>query len=272
MTRPISLAHLTLLELAPPELIRVAANAGYTSVGLRLIAVTDTTPGYPLMGDPAMMRDTLSAIIETGVTVNDIEFVRLTPEFDPMALGGFLEAGAQLGAKYIVTAPYDPDLQRLADNLAAFSDHSGQFELKPVLEFFPWTNVPDLRTAQRIVEQTGDASIGILVDTLHFDRSGSSLSDLASVDSARLPFIHVCDAPVKDFYSNEELLHTARAARLTPGHGDIPISEILGFLPGDLPIALEVPLEDRGGRNCLEVAREILSQSIIYLDRNSSIK
>ena len=33
-----SLAHLTVLSLAPPEMIDVAARCGYGSVGLRLIA------------------------------------------------------------------------------------------------------------------------------------------------------------------------------------------------------------------------------------------
>lgn len=269
MKRTISLAHLTLLELPPPDLIRVAAEAGFASVGLRLIAVTDTTPGYPLMTDRAMLRDTLRAIKETGVSVNDIEFVRMTPEFDPEALRGFLEVGADMGAKYIVTAPYDPDLSRLTDNLAEFSGHSAEFGLKPVLEFFPWTNVPDFPSALRIVEKTGDPSIGVLVDTLHFNRSGSLLSYLTSVDLARLPFIHVCDAPVKDAYSHEELLHTARAARLIPGSGDIPIAEILAHMPGDIPIALEVPLEDRRGSSPIEIARKILSGTEALLERTS---
>jgi hypothetical protein len=47
-----SLAHLTVLNLPPPEMVRVAARTGYHYIGLRMIAVTDTTPGYPLMHEP----------------------------------------------------------------------------------------------------------------------------------------------------------------------------------------------------------------------------
>jgi sugar phosphate isomerase/epimerase len=267
MTRALSLAHLTFLELTPPALIHVAAQAGFTSVGLRLIAVTDTTPGYPLADDPAMMRDTLQAIKDTGVTVNDIEFLRLTPEFDPKVLHWFLEAGAELGAKNIVTAPYDPDLHRLTDHLAAFAEQAAAFGLNPVLEFFPWTNVPDLQSALRIVETTGNAAIGVLMDTLHFNRSGSSLSDLAAADPARFSFVHVCDAPVQPSYSTEELLFTARTARLMPGQGDIPIADILAQLPDDTPVALEIPLENRRGLPCDAVAKDMLAQTIAYLGR-----
>jgi sugar phosphate isomerase/epimerase len=265
MIRPLSLAHLTLLELAPPELIRIAAIAGFSSVGLRLISVTDTTPGYPLMDDPHMMRDTLKVMEETGVTVNDIEFVRLTPDFDAKAFTGFLEAGAKLRAKYIITAPYDPDLERLTDNLEAFAIHASAFGLKPVLEFFPWTNVPNFQSALRIVENTGNKSVGVLLDTLHFDRSQSSLSDLAAADPARLPFIHLCDAPAQVSYSIEELVHTARAARLIPGEGSIPLAEILALLPDDIPIVLEVPMEGRLGST--KVARSAFEFSQAFFTK-----
>jgi hypothetical protein len=67
-----SLAHLTVLNLPPPEMIRVAARTGYHCVGLRLIAVTGTTPGYPPMNDPALMRDTKAALADTRVRVLDI--------------------------------------------------------------------------------------------------------------------------------------------------------------------------------------------------------
>ena len=74
-----SLAHLTVLGLPPPEMIRVAARTGYRTVGLRLIAGHRDQPGYPLMDDPAMLRATRRAMAETGVGVLDIEFVKITP-------------------------------------------------------------------------------------------------------------------------------------------------------------------------------------------------
>ena len=47
---------------------------------------------------------------DTGVGVLDIEFVRITPEIDVEALEPFLAVGAELGARHLITAPYDPDL------------------------------------------------------------------------------------------------------------------------------------------------------------------
>jgi len=243
MSAAFSLAHLTVLGLPPPEMIRVAARTGYRHVGLRLIAVTADSPGYPLTTEPAMMRDTKAAMADTGVGVLDIEFVKITPEIDVPDLEPFVAAGAELGARHVITAPYDLDLGRLADRLGAIGELAARHGLSAVLEFFPWTVVPDLATAARVVEATGRADIGILVDTLHFDRSGSPFEQLDRVPPSRLPLVHVCDAPAEKPTTTEGLLHTARAERLPPGEGGIDVVGILRRMPPGIPVALEVPME-----------------------------
>jgi sugar phosphate isomerase/epimerase len=257
LTARFSLAHLTVLSLAPPEAVEVAARTGYQTVGLRLLRVMETTPGYPLMDDRPMMRATKTAMAATGVGVLDIELVRITPDIEVASLEPFLAAGAELGAKYVLTSPYDSDLARLADRLAAISDLASQYGLRAVLEFFPWTVVPDLDSALRMVEAAERSELGILVDTLHFNRSGSRLEQLDRIPAARLPFVHVSDAPVQESYTTEELLHTARAERLPPGEGGIDINGILGHMPRDIPMALEVPMTSR---NAVEGAEAVALQ------------
>lgn len=256
-----SLAHLTVLDTAPPAMMRMAASLGYDRVGLRLIRVTETTPGYPLHEDPAFLRETIRAQQDSGIAVNDIEFVRLTPEFRAAAFGDFLAAGAALGARHVICAPYDPDLSRLSDNLAALQAEARSFGLSCVLEFFPWTVVPDLAAARRIVEMAGP-NLGILLDTLHFNRSNSSLDDLAALPPARLPFIHLCDAMVHPPYSTDDLLHAGRAERLPPGDGQIPLRPILERLPTGIPISLEVPMTIRQAElGSAAVAADILGKA-----------
>ncbi|MGI4794347.1 MAG: sugar phosphate isomerase/epimerase family protein [Janthinobacterium lividum] len=242
MPRSFSLAHLTAIVLSPPELIHVAARAGYQSVGLRLIAVTPDSPGYPLMDDPAAMRATKAAIADTGVGVMDIEFIRITPETDVNALEPFVAAGAELGAKYVITAPYDPDHRRLSDRLGAISDLCGGYGIQAVLEFFPWTDVPDLATAAQVVEATGREHCGILVDTLHYARGASAPEHFDGLAPSRFPFVHVCDAPAGTSWTREELFHAGRIERLPPGEGGIDIRTILQHLPPDIPVGLEVPM------------------------------
>ena len=54
---PIGIAHLTLLALTPPELVTVAAAAGYDFVGVRVKAVTEGEHQYPMQpGSPVNPR------------------------------------------------------------------------------------------------------------------------------------------------------------------------------------------------------------------------
>jgi sugar phosphate isomerase/epimerase len=237
-----SLAHLTALSVPPPDLIRMAARAGYHSVGLRLLQVTPNSPGYPLMTDRAMLRETIRAIADTGVGVNDIEFVRITPEIDIAALEPFFAVGAELGAHWAVAGPYDPDLARLTDRFGDLCDLAGRYSQGVVLEFFPWTEIRGVADATAIVEGAGRDNGAILVDTLHFDRCGCALEDLDSVAPARLPFVHVCDVPAEKPTTLAGLLHHARAERLPPGEGRIEIKGVVSHMPAGIPIALEVPM------------------------------
>ena len=57
----------------------------------------------------------------TGRRLSDIEFVKITPEIEVAALEPFIAAGGSLGARHLITAPYDRDHARLSDNLDAIA-------------------------------------------------------------------------------------------------------------------------------------------------------
>ncbi|WP_138472873.1 sugar phosphate isomerase/epimerase [Poseidonocella sp. HB161398] len=239
MRRKLSIAHLTAIELDPPALIEAAGAAGFDAVGLRLVRVTPESPGYPLSARSELAK-TRRAMAATGVEVSDIEFLRLTPDFRLEDVLPALETGALLGARHVIAAPYDPDLTRLSASLAALAAAAAERGMRAVLEFFPWTPVPDLATCWQVVAAAGPLP-GILVDPLHFERSGSRLADIARIPAERFPFAHFCDAPVKPHYSEAELLDAARRLRLAPGQGGIALEPLLRALPPGLPLGLEVP-------------------------------
>ena len=79
-----SLAHLTALDCPPPQLIRIAAGAGYDFVGLRTIALgLPGEPRYDLNVDPLLGRETAAALADTGVKFWDIELARIVDDQDP---------------------------------------------------------------------------------------------------------------------------------------------------------------------------------------------
>lgn len=266
MSHRLSVAHLSAITLPPADFIHAAADAGFSGVGLRLLRVTDDSPGYPLMDDPAQMRATLAAMRATGLAVRDIEFVKITPDLDLPVLQPMLDAGAELGAGQLIAAPYDDDLSRLADRLGALADMARQRGIGVVLEFFPWTVVPNLAACWKVVRQAGD--VGILADSLHVDRSGSDLGLLRMIPPERLPFAHLCDALRQPSYSTEDLLATARAERLPPGQGQIDLVRFIKALPKDIDLSCEVPmtrmLQEQGGA---AVLRLIHQAAVALLDR-----
>jgi sugar phosphate isomerase/epimerase len=252
------------LSLAPPEMVSVAARTGYRHVGLRLIGVSPDGAAYPLMSDRPMMRETKMRLADTGLEVLDIEFVRLAPDTDPRSLVSFLEAGAELGARYVVTAPYDADPARLSARFAELCDLAAPLGLGVVLEFYPWTVVASLSGAAAIVAAADRPNGGILVDTLHFARTDSRLQDLEDTPAARLPFLHLADAPAEVPATAEALIHTARSERLPPGEGGIDIPAIVRRMPAGIPIALEVPMDS--------LSREIGPEGVARRVRKSAAR
>ncbi|GGN98705.1 hypothetical protein GCM10010112_91850 [Actinoplanes lobatus] len=236
-----SLAHLTALSLSPPELVEAAASAGYRYVGIRLTRVTPHEPHYPLATDPALMRTTKVRLAATGVEVLDIELARIGPDEDPRDFQRFLEAGAELGARHVITQLPDPDRARKVDRFARLCEMARPLGLTVDLEFPSWTETPDLTEAARVLRAAGQPNGGMLIDLLHFARSGSSVADLRELPAEWFHFAHVCDAPAAIPATSEGLIHTARFERLYPGDGGIDLDGILAALPPGLPYALEIP-------------------------------
>ncbi|GIH07933.1 hypothetical protein Rhe02_60000 [Rhizocola hellebori] len=263
-----SLAHLTALSLSPPELVEAAADAGYRYVGLRLTRVTMQEPHYPLATDPALMRTTKVRLAATGIEVLDIELARISPFEDPRDFQRFLEAGAELGARHVIAQLPDPDRARKIDRYAQLCEMARPLGLTVDLEFPSWTETPDLGEAARVLRAADQPNAGILVDLLHFARSGSSVAQLRELPAHWFHFAHVCDAPAAVPTTNEGLIHTARFERLFPGEGGIDVPGILAALPAGIPYALEIPRATHVAQvGAKEHARLAIAATRAHLDR-----
>lgn len=236
-----SLAHLTALSLSPPELVDAAAAAGYRYVGLRMTKVTPQEPHYPLAYDPRLMRATKTHLAATGIEVLDVELARITSGDNPRDYLRFLEAGAELGARHVITQLPDADFHRKSDRFAELCQLAAPLGLTIDLEFPSWTETPNLSEAVRVLRAAEQPNAGLLIDLLHFARSQSSVEDLGQLPREWFHYVHVCDAPAEIPATTAELIHTARFERLFPGEGGIDMHGILAALPEGIPFALEIP-------------------------------
>ncbi|HYQ68260.1 TIM barrel protein [Actinophytocola sp.] len=253
-----SVAHLSALSLSPPELISAAADAGYDFVGLRLTRVTPDEPHYPVATDPALLRETKARLADTGVRVLDVELARIGPHDDPRTFQRYLEVGAELGARHVITQLPDANRDRKTEHFALLCDLARPLGLTIDLEFPSWTETPNLAEATYVLRTADRVNAGMLIDLLHFARSQSSIEELRELPREWFHFAHVCDAPARIPATVEGLIHTARFERLFPGEGGIDVRGVLDALPRNIPYALEIPRASLtaqvGERECLRRA------------------
>jgi sugar phosphate isomerase/epimerase len=268
MSRVYSLAYLTAAPLAPPDVVTLAAKLGYAAVGMRALPAAPGGDFDPLIEDKALLRETVARIGDAGVGVFDVEIVRIAPDFSVETFRPFLDVCGALGARAVLVAGDDPDAARLTDSYAAFCDAAAPYGLTADLEFMPWTEIPNARAALRIVEGASRPNGGVLVDALHAGRSATTPADIAAIPRKYLHYAQICDAPVPTPKTNEELIFTARRARLPPGEGGIDLAGIFAALPADLPVSVEVPHDERKlavgveswARQALAAARGVLAR------------
>lgn len=241
MTRPISLAALTVLELSPLEMVSCAAEAGYSHVGLRLIPATPAEPEHPIIGDTPLVRETQRRLADTGVKVLDVEIFRLKPDTRVADYEPAIETGARLGASDILVAGNDRDENRLSDSFAALCDVAAKYGLAANLEFMPWTDAKNLPQAARIVGRAARPNSGLLIDAMHLSRSRSRLEDIATLPAHWLRYLQLCDLPAQVPATMDEILVEARAERLFPGEGGLDLLGLLRAMPRILPLSLEIP-------------------------------
>ncbi|MDD2867860.1 TIM barrel protein [Neomegalonema sp.] len=242
MSHPLSLAFLTIFEAGPVEAVRIAAATGHQMVGLRILpAAAAGEPDYPLLTDDRLLREVRAALSDTGVGVGDVEIIRLKAQNDWDLFARFCARCAALSARHVLVAGDDPDPARLTENFARFCDLAAPHGLTADLEFMPWTAVPDLAAASRIVEGAGRANGGILVDALHYDRSATTLEQIAALPRARVNYVQFCDGPVPYDPGDEGLIRIARGERLFPGQGGIDLIGLARSIPADATISVEAP-------------------------------
>jgi sugar phosphate isomerase/epimerase len=158
------------------------------------------------------------------------------------------------------------DLDRAAEALAGVCDRAADHGLRITLEYLPWSGIPDAATALAVVERSGRANAGVMIDTWHTFRGPTDAAQLRALPAERIGSVQLSDAPAAPA---EDLVVETMEARLLPGEGDAPLAEWLRILEAKgsgARIGVEVfsrvlaslpPAEL--GRRCGEAARRVLA-------------
>jgi sugar phosphate isomerase/epimerase len=236
----VGLAALTVLECPHDSQVRIAAQAGYTHVGLRLVPVAGQPHSHPL--DIALLE---ACLRETGVRVLDVEVFRLTPETKIADWENVLAVSQRLGASDILVHGADADESRLVETFGRLCELAGRHKLRANLEPMPWVDVSNIASALRVLRGAGKSNSGLLVDAIHFSRARDSLAELKKVPREYLHYAQLCDARREIPSDREEIIRQARGDRLFPGEGGLDLRGLLAALPAGIPLSLEVPVMEK---------------------------
>lgn len=236
----LSLAHMTVLDAAPVELVEVARTGGFNAVGLRVVAPPGHAPVTPVVDDRALQGRLKRRLSDLAMTVLDIEAFWIEPDTRVDAWQAALETGAALGARHALTIGFDPDRSRLIDRFGAFCALAHRCGLRTMLEFMPASTVPDLKSAHDLLTAAAPDDAGLLVDALHLARSGTTLAEIADLDPALFSYVHLCDAAAVSPPADGLRLE-GRFGRLYPGEGALDLEAFLKAFPAGTPIAVEAP-------------------------------
>ena len=114
-----------------------------------------------------------------------------------------------------------------------------------------------LAHAVDVVARSKRANASVLIDALHFSRSGGLPAHVAEVDPSLFRYAQICDAgpDMPGLTDTPALIREARTGRLLPGEGVLPLAELVAALPAGLPLAIEAPCRATADLPALERAK-----------------
>jgi len=240
---PLSLHHLTALDVSPPELVTIAADLGCDHVCLFTQVQPETRALFPAVEDAAMAAAVAERCAATGVSVHNLEYFPVTPETDPKCYRPALERGARLGARRATAHIHDAERGRALATFAALCGLAAEYDLRIGLEFTVFSKVSTLEAALAFVRDAGCGNGDVVLDALHFFRSGGDAATLTSLDLSRVGYVQICDGPAR--ITEEARMHEAVAERGLPGEGAFSLAAFVAALPPGPVIDVEVPQSAR---------------------------
>jgi sugar phosphate isomerase/epimerase len=239
----IGIEFISVLGQPPVEFIGVAADLGCRNIGIALEPIV-TWSGYShwsLRTDATLRRETKAALADRGVSISVGEGFFAWPRADLRDAEADLDLMAELGVRRVNMLSANPDQARTFDQCAVFAELAGKRGMTATLEFLPGMPMTaNLEEALAVVRHVDRPNFGLLIDTMHLFRSGSSVADVAALDPASIGYVQLCDVPLVSRYADYS--DEARFDRLAPGDGELPLAEFVAILPPDVIIGLEVPM------------------------------
>jgi sugar phosphate isomerase/epimerase len=188
-----------------------------------------------------------------------------------------LDIAARSGARTVITATLAsglPPLSEAAIWLQHLCDLAADRGLLISFEFLPWTAVPTVASAVRLIDAVDRDNLGLVIDAWHWFRQpgGPDLATLRSVPPERIHVLHLDDASSEP---PPDLMMESGTARLLPGEGAVDIVDLVNLIDdiGATPmVASEVFSSSLRTLGAFENARRqyVAAQDVLLRSRQES--
>lgn len=234
----VAMAPLTLGRPEAFEYLAAAREGGFRRVGL--------TPRLPdggltrLCEDASYRRAVAAELRRTGMTVVDVGVVKLDEQYSLGEARLVMDVGRELGSDRIIVINQESARDRAVARFGELCAYGQEVGMLVALEFMPYTATRSLTEAAELISEVGQPNAGVVLDVLHWHRSGGDADEIRRFPPERIHLVQLCDAsatPPPFDLLRDEALH----GRKYPGDGALPLAELLSLLPPTVPVTVESP-------------------------------
>ena len=249
------LSHFSLRGVDFTDRVAAAAGAGFAAIGL---LVTDY---LRLREDGWSDREMRRVLADHGIALDEIEGMWL--DGSRRYEDAVCQMADAFGASHVHVFP--PHAGTVADAVNEFGrmcDLCADHGLRAAIEFLPFTNVPDARSALEIVTAADRANGGLCVDTWHHFRGTVEWEALDAIPVECVVSVQINDGTMVP--AIDDYLEDTMSSRLLPGDGEFALDRFVQALDAigvSVPYSIEIMSTDLQSRNPAEVARQMADRS-----------
>lgn len=203
------------------DVLAASHAAGFRRIGLDVASLDRH------VAEGGDLDDVATALRRWDLAVTDMLFLPLSDDRDAV-----LRAAERVGALAerfaapwcLAAVPSAVDDRRLSEVLHDVTDLLRPRGVKLAIEFCAYAYLADLRTTVALCRDVGWERAGVMIDSLHFFRSGADWEALAELEAEQIAFVQLSDAPAEP---SAALPDESRNLRLLPGDGGLALSEFV---------------------------------------------
>lgn len=264
--RRLYLGHYALRDTPLEARFAAAAAAGFDGISVSWAEAS---------ASPAAASKIREALRSEALAASQLEIVRLPPA---AGMQGFsrearhaASVAAELDCPVVVAVCLDPgmcfeDVLTGVATLAAECAFTGR---RCAVEFIPFLSaIEDTAQAVRLLRAVDNPAACLVIDSLHFFRSGAQWPALSELGAADIGAIQICDAPLQP--ASPDYREEAMFLRALPGYGELDLCRLLTALDAtgvDIPLTVEVLSRDLALQGAAEAARRMAAATRALLHR-----